>query len=137
MLGVLCLVYLLVGIGGILGSVLRYFIAMAASGLWGSGFPIGTVVINLTGSFFLGWFSSKFIMPQKLPPYILTAISTGVIGSYTTFSTFCLETVNLMEAGEQLKALLYLLISLVGGLLFVKFGMRFGNQQVKKEGNKI
>jgi fluoride exporter len=126
------LVYFFVGIGGIVGSLLRYFMSTFASGLWGKGFPFGTLIINLTGSFILGWFTTKYILPKRLHPYIISAFSTGVIGSYTTFSTFCLETVHLVENNEYIKGLLYVLISLLGGLLFVRLGMSVGNRGLLK-----
>src|SRR6476660_2371520 len=86
---VLRLVYLLVGIGGVIGSLLRYLVSMLSMNLWGEGFPISTLLINLTGSFLLGVVTSRLVIPKKLHPHLLTALTTGVIGSYTTFSTFC------------------------------------------------
>lgn len=131
---VFCLVYLFVGMGGIIGSLLRYILSLLAVDFLGNGFPIGTILINLSGSFLLGWFSSTYVIPKKMHPYIIAAISTGIIGSFTTFSTFCLETVQLIEADEYMKGFLYLFISLIGGLLFVRMGLDFGEQCVKKWG---
>lgn len=131
------MVYFFVGIGGIFGSLLRYFMSAIALDIWGNGFPIGTLLINLTGSFILGWFTTKVSLPKKLHPYIISTISTGVIGSYTTFSTFCLETVHLVENESYIKALLYVVISSFGGLLFVKFGMMCGNRSLLKVGKQV
>jgi CrcB protein len=128
---VLWLVYLLVGIGGVVGSLLRYLLSILAMNFSGAGFPIGTLFINLTGSFLLGWVTSQFVIPKKLHPYLLTGLTTGVIGSYTTFSTFCYETVHLIESKEYLWGFLYMFISLVGGLFFVRIGMSFRKHGVK------
>lgn len=127
----LFLIYLFVGIGGIIGSLLRFILSTFAADLWGKGFPIGTLLINLTGAFILGWFTTKYILPKKLHPYISSAFSTGVIGSYTTFSTFCVETIHLVEDNEYLKGFIYVVISLFGGLLFVKMGMSVGSRKLK------
>lgn len=123
------MVYLFVGIGGIIGSIIRYVLSNAVSDLWNSSFPYGTLFVNLTGSFLLGWVTNKLVALKKLPPHLLTALTTGVIGSYTTFSSFCLETIKLMEAGNYLFSFLYIVISLLGGLLFVRMGLKMGEQR--------
>lgn len=117
------MVYLFIGIGGMIGSILRYLLSHIIPQIWGGDFPWGTLIINLSGSFFLGWITNKLVVLKKLPPQLLTALTTGVIGSYTTFSTFCLETVQLMEAGKYYLSLLYIVLSLMGGLLFVRIGL--------------
>jgi CrcB protein len=126
------LLYLFIGIGGIIGSMLRYLVSILAVQIWGKDFPLGTLLINLSGSFFLGWFTSAIVNQKKMHPYILTAISTGIVGSYTTFSTFCFETVHLLQMENYLKAFFYLLLSLFGGLFFVRLGVNVGEQQIKK-----
>ncbi|MED4204037.1 fluoride efflux transporter CrcB [Neobacillus mesonae] len=122
------MVYLFVGIGGIIGSVIRYLLSTAVAGFMDETFPFGTLFVNLTGAFLLGWITNKFVSLKKLPPLLLTALTTGVIGSYTTFSTFCLETIKLMEQGQYLYSFFYILISLLGGLLFVRIGLKMGEQ---------
>ncbi|CRK83745.1 fluoride efflux transporter CrcB [Neobacillus massiliamazoniensis] len=126
------MLYLFIGIGGIIGSMLRYLVSIIAVQIWGKDFPLGTLLINLSGSFFLGWFTSAIVNQKKMHPYILTAISTGIVGSYTTFSTFCFETVHLFQMENYLKAFFYLLLSLFGGLFFVRLGVNVGEQQIKK-----
>ncbi|MCL6571356.1 MAG: fluoride efflux transporter CrcB [Bacillus sp. (in: Bacteria)] len=125
------MVYLLVGIGGVFGSLLRYLSSIFVMYLWGGGFPIGTLLINLTGSFLLGLVISQLVIPNKLPSIFLTALTTGVIGSYTTFSTFSYETVYLLESKEYLLGFLYMFISIVGGLFFIRVGMRVRKQEKK------
>lgn len=126
------MVYLFVGLGGIAGSLLRHFLSAIAGHFGGEEFPIGTLLINLSGAFLLGWVSTRLVISKKLPPYLLTALTTGVIGSYTTFSTFCYETVYLFDTGEFLFGFLYLFVSLFGGLFFVSAGM-----QLSKLGKKL
>jgi fluoride exporter len=116
------LVYIFVGLGGIAGSLLRYFLSAFAGHFGGEEFPIGTLLINLSGAFLLGWISNQLVISKKLPPYLLTALTTGVIGSYTTFSTFCYETVHLFDTGKFFFGFLYLFVSLFGGLFFVSSG---------------
>ncbi|MGG3470066.1 fluoride efflux transporter CrcB [Neobacillus pocheonensis] len=130
------MIYMYVGLGGIAGSLLRYVLSILAIQLWGPEFPVGTLLINVTGSFLLGWMSSKYILPKKGHPYLLTALSTGVIGSYTTFSTFCLETIKLLKTNHYLIAFLYITLSLIGGLLFVRLGFGLGERGTK-EARKI
>jgi CrcB protein len=129
---VFCLIYLFIGIGGIVGSLLRYCLATVTSYLWNEDFPLGTLLINVTGAFLLGWFTNRFVVRQKLHPYFLTAFTSGVVGSYTTFSTFCVDTVKLIEQGAYISGLLYMAASLFGGLLFVKLGMRLGEKNSKR-----
>lgn len=128
---VLRLVYFFVGLGGMAGSLLRYLLSILAVHFWGNEFPIGTLFINLTGSFFLGWMTTALVIPKKLHPYLLSALTTGVIGSYTTFSTFCYETVHLFETKEYLFGFLYMFISLIGGLFFVRAGRKISKRQKK------
>lgn len=128
------MVYLFVGIGGIVGSLLRYILSFLAVQIWGRGFPIGTLLINLTGSFLLGWLTTKYILPKKLHPYLLTALSTGVIGSYTTFSTFCLDSVQLLKSDRYFLGFIYIFMSFIGGLLFVRLGLSVGERGGTKEG---
>lgn len=120
------MVYLFVGIGGMVGSLLRYFLSTAVTEICSTAFPFGTLIINLSGSFLLGWISNHFVILKKLPPQLLTGLTTGVIGSYTTFSTFCLEAIQLMEAGKYFLSFAYIVISLLGGLIFVRIGLKIG-----------
>lgn len=128
------MVYLFIGVGGIAGSLLRYFISIMTIHIWNQAFPIATLMINLTGSFLIGWCSSFFYRYKKVPGYIKSAITTGFIGSYTTFSTFCLETIHLIESRDYLIGFIYVFISLLGGLLFVNLGTKLGSLSVKEMG---
>jgi CrcB protein len=123
------LIYLFIGIGGVVGSLFRYLIAIMTSLLWQGNFPVGTLIINLTGAFLLGWFTNRFVVGKKFHPYFLTSFTSGVVGSYTTFSTFCLDTVKLIDQGAYFSGILYIAGSLLGGLLFVKMGLMLGEKR--------
>ncbi|WP_053366808.1 fluoride efflux transporter CrcB [Bacillus sp. FJAT-27245] len=116
------MIYVFVGIGGAMGSILRYFLTYLHSPE--SVIPYGTLFVNLTGSYVLGWFTARFIGFKKLNPRLSAAFSTGLLGSYTTFSTFCLELVKLMESGHYFYSFAYLVVSLAGGFLLSWLGYR-------------
>jgi fluoride exporter len=107
---------LLVMLGGALGSLARYGVGLGAAQLFGPTFPIGTMFINITGSFVLGVLVS-LSGPMAIGPNTRLLLATGFCGAYTTFSTFSVETLNLMEKGSYGLALVYLLGNLLGGIL--------------------
>ena len=110
---------LFVFIGGGLGAALRHFINGASLRLVGSDWPLGTVFINVTGSILMGVVAALFAFKLSLPPTLRLFIATGILGGYTTFSTFSLETALLIERGQPAMALAYVLGSVllgVGGL---------------------
>lgn len=108
----------LVMLGGAIGSYLRYVVgSWFKSQPWGQEFPYGTLVINVSGSFILGFAAA--IVLDRLPPdqgYWYLLIGTGFCGGFTTFSTFSLETFNLVRDGSWGLALANVLGSVVAGL---------------------
>lgn len=118
--------YVLVGIAGIIGALLRYLIGIAFNQWWQYDFPFATFLTNLLGCFILGWLTTFLPRIKCVHPNIKTALGTGLIGSFTTFSTFSVETVNMMMASKWGIALLYVLLSLWGGLLFAWIGLQAG-----------
>jgi CrcB protein len=118
--------FLLVGMAGIIGALLRYLLGSYFNQWWFYDFPLATLLINLVGSFLLGWLTNFLPRFSSIPPYVLTALGTGLIGSFTTFSTFSVETVHLISAAKWGTAISYVLLSLWGGLLFSWFGFRLG-----------
>jgi len=120
------MVYLLVGIAGALGAIVRYLIGITL--FTGSKFPFATLLINLIGSFLLAWLTTSFFKKTSLKPEWTTAIGTGFVGSFTTFSTVSVETVKMFQMGEIGLAILYIVVSIAGGLLMSRLGF-----QVSKE----
>ena len=99
---------LVVGVGGFIGSVMRY----GANTLFAaSAFPLSTLIVNIVGSFIIG-FASEFIKEGLLPfPNAALFIQTGLCGGFTTFSAFSLETMTLFKEAHYLQAGLYILLS--------------------------
>jgi CrcB protein len=114
--------YLWVGIAGILGAILRYWIGITF--VTHSSFPFATLTINLVGSFLLAWLTSNIFRKVSVPLILATAIGTGFIGSFTTFSSFSVETVTLFRNGEALLGFSYVFVSIVGGLIMSRLGFK-------------
>lgn len=115
--------YLLVGIAGFLGAILRYLIGLVLSNE-GTIFPFSTLVINLIGSFLLAWLTTVVFNKVSIPTHFKTAIGTGFVGSFTTFSTLSVETVTLFQNNHLILGFIYVLVSLFGGLLMSRLGFR-------------
>lgn len=101
---------LLIAIGGGIGSALRYLMGGVAQRAAAVGFPVGTLVVNVTGSFLIGALSQHFMNTQT-HPLARALLITGLCGGYTTFSAFSLETVGLIEGGEIGRAAAYVVLS--------------------------
>lgn len=120
------MIYVIVGLAGMLGAVLRYLLSMLALPAGSGDFPAGTLLVNLAGAFILGWFTAMSARSSAtaLPEWFRTAFGTGLIGSFTTFSTLSVETVQLLQHNEWMKAAVYALSSLIGGLLLAWLGWK-------------
>jgi len=112
---------------GAAGTLARYGLQGFVQHRAGSSFPTGTLIINIVGCLLLGGISQFGLHHLSLPPDWRVGLSVGFLGAFTTFSTFGLETVRLMEDGEWMKAALYLSGSIVGGLLAIVGGMRIAD----------
>ena len=119
---------LAVGAGGFLGALCRMGIAAAAARLFGRGFPVGTLLINVSGSFVLGWFLARVARGWPVPEAVQLAVTVGFLGAYTTFSTFMHETDALARGGAGARAVLYLIGSIVLGLIAVRLGIAAGQR---------
>jgi len=111
-----------VGFGGFLGAIARYFISGYIQNKMFVIFPIGTFVVNIVGSFIIGFLWELFnivIFSQNMKLLILT----GFIGAFTTFSTFSLEVVNLFQEKEYFYMILYLVGTNILGISFVFLGI--------------
>ena len=114
----------LVMIGGALGAGLRYQVGRLSLVLFGPGFPWGTWFINLSGGLFMGLLVG--LLARAASPSGESwrlVIGVGVLGGYTTFSTFSLEAANMIQRGEWAPALLYVATSAVGAILLVFAGL--------------
>lgn len=118
------MIYFYVGLGGILGSVCRYLTAVVIAPINSSVFPFETLAVNLIGCFTLSFLAFLSISFWQHKENLRLAITTGFIGSFTTFSTFTLELMNLFKSGHYVLALTYMLLSLIGGLMLAWLGMR-------------
>ncbi len=110
---------LLVGIGGFIGASLRYLISGA---LKNGTFPYGTMIVNLTGSFLLGLLFFTYAFNGSVSQNAKTFLGIGILGSFTTMSTFSMETFTLMENKENIKAMLNIVLNLGGCILGVFLG---------------
>ncbi len=116
----------LVGLGGFAGAVARWLIDGWVSERNPTAFPVGTLVINLTGSFALGVLFAWVIERNVLPPEVRAPLMIGFLGAYTTFSTFMLESWRLIEDGAWALALVNLAGSVLLGLVAVIAGLAVG-----------
>jgi fluoride exporter len=116
--------YLTVATGGALGTIARYFLSGVVANAFGQTFPWGTLIINVTGSFIIGFFGGLTGPDGRLMVSGTTRqfVMTGICGGYTTFSSFSFQTLNLMNDGEWLYAGTNVLGSVVLCLVFVWLG---------------
>jgi len=119
--------WLLVMAGGSLGAASRYGIGILTARLWGTGFPYGTLVVNLAGCFIIGLLFALADRSRLLTPDMRLLLITGYLGALTTFSSFSIETVNAGRAGLVLQSLTNILINNVGGLTLTYLGLRLGS----------
>jgi CrcB protein len=127
----------LVSLGGALGALLRWGVGVAAGRWLGTAFPWGTFVINISGSLFLGWFTT--VVADRLPytqgvwlsPNDLRLmVAVGFTGAYTTFSTFEYESHGMLQDGDGLKGMTYLFASVFLGLVAVRLGILLARWKV-------
>ena len=116
--------YIWVAIGGGIGSVLRFWASEFVARHFGETFPLGTLVVNVTGSFFIGFFATATGPDGRwfVTPTARTFVMAGICGGYTTFSSFSLQTLNLLSDGEWLYATANAVLSLVLCLVAVWAG---------------
>ena len=120
------MIYLLIAAGGAAGAVSRYLVDDTLTRWLNGTFPIGTLVVNLSGSFLLGILFALVIERSSLPSDIRAPVMIGFIGAYTTFSTWMLESARLMEDGAWMLAAANLGGSVLLGLLAVFAGLAVG-----------
>lgn len=112
---------IIVGAGGFIGTVLRYLIGLIPLEE-GSIFPIKTFAINIAGAFIIGIIAALALKSDFLSPRVVLFLKVGICGGFTTFSSFVLETSNLMKNGNMLTAFLYVVLSVLLGVIAVFLG---------------
>jgi fluoride exporter len=117
---------LIISLGAVLGANLRYWLGGWIAQRWGTAFPIGTLIINLTGSLILGFFITIVTERFLVDPRWRVFFAVGFLGSYTTFSTYTFESVTLLMSGNWLSGLANLLGSALLGALAAIIGVILG-----------
>ena len=107
---------LAVGLGGAVGAISRYLLGLVIPKL-DSGFPLATFAVNLLGCLLIGLIVGILGKHGNLEPRLVLFLQTGICGGFTTFSTFSLETLTLIEEGRYTVAVLYIILSITLGLL--------------------
>lgn len=115
--------YIFIGIGGVLGTFLRYYIRNVQSYHFFGDFPVSTLAINLLGSFALALLLTIDFEIWAIDKDLRLGIATGILGAFTTFSTFCKETVVLYIDGKYFFAISYVILSIILGLAAAYLGV--------------
>ena len=113
--------WIFVGLGGILGAVIRYTLGTWIMSRTSGSFPWGTWLINLTGSFGLGVLATSHLQ-SDLAEWLWLFLGIGFLGAYTTFSTFGMETVQFIQKGKNYSAIVYVTTSVILGIIFAFLG---------------
>ncbi|NLP50427.1 CrcB family protein [Bacillus sp. RO1] len=114
---------LAVFLGGAIGTLLRYGVTLGTADL---AFPVGTLLVNFVGSFFLGTFTG-WIIQRKVKEYLKVGFGTGLCGGFTTMSTLAADVFLLEAHSTILTTTVYLFSSIAGGLLFAFLGLLLGH----------
>lgn len=114
--------------GGALGALMRFWVSNGIYGVFGRGFPYGTLVVNVLGSLMMGFLYILFLERMSVSPEVRGALLVGFLGAFTTFSTFSIETINLIEQADLLKAALNMVLSVGACVLACWAGVILGRQ---------
>lgn len=117
---------LAVALGGLLGTLLRYGTGLWLTGRYPRHFFLATLLVNLLGCLLIGYLHALFMARPDWPVEWRSGLMVGVLGGFTTFSSFSLDTLRLLEGGQVLLALGYLGLSVGGGLLAAWAGLTLG-----------
>jgi len=118
----------LVGLGGALGSMLRFCFAEWIHRFFERGFPVGTLFVNVTGSFLIGFLSVFLLARISSAEAWRCFVLIGFLGGYTTFSAFSLDTINLLLQGHVMQAMMNVLLSVATCLVVTVAGIMLANQ---------
>jgi len=118
---------LLVGIGGFIGSIARYFVLKLNLSWHFLSIPMGTLTVNIIGSFIIGFIVGVSAKSELITPGLRLFLMVGICGGFTTFSSFTLENMTLMQNGQFLSVLIYTGLSIFFGFLAVYLGYLTSN----------
>jgi len=114
--------------GGAVGALLRFWASNGIHALLGRGFPYGTLSVNILGSLIMGFLYVMFLERMTVEPEVRAALLVGLLGAFTTFSTFAIETLNLIEQAEYAKAIINMVLSVLGCVFAAWIGLKLGRQ---------
>jgi len=114
--------------GGAVGALLRFWVSTGVYNLLGRGFPYGTLAVNVLGSLAMGFLYVLLLDRMTVAPEVRAALLVGFLGAFTTFSTFSIETLNLIEQADFMRAGLNMVISVAACLFACWFGLLLGRQ---------
>lgn len=117
-----------VAAGGAIGSVLRFWISSGVYAALGRGFPVGTLTVNVLGCLAMGLLYVLLLERMAVGPEWRAFLLVGVLGGFTTFSSFSIETFNLIEGGEPFKALLNVMLSVLSCVAATWLGVVLARQ---------
>ena len=117
------MLYLIVFLGAGIGGAMRHGVNVGAAKLLGYGFPFGTFVVNVVGSFLMGLLAGYFAYRAGIPQHVRLFLTTGILGGFTTFSTFSLDAAVLIERHQFGAAAGYMVGSLAAGVAALFFGL--------------
>jgi len=121
-------VLVFIALGGAVGAILRYGASIGIYSLFGRGFPYGTLFVNVFGSLLMGVLTVMLLERLDIGAEWRAAVLVGLLGSFTTFSTFSIETLYLLEQGESMRAVVNMVLSVLLCLAAVWFGVLLGRQ---------
>jgi fluoride exporter len=119
---------LAIAAGGAVGALLRYWVSTGAHAVLGRGFPYGTFTVNVLGSLMMGFLYVWLLDRIVTGPVVRAFLLIGLLGGFTTFSTFSIESLNLIEAGQILKALVNVLLSVTVCITAAGLGVLIARQ---------
>jgi CrcB protein len=119
---------LAIAVGGAVGALLRYWVSTGTHAVLGRGFPYGTLTVNVLGSLLMGFLYVWLLDRVVTGPVLRAFLLIGLLGGFTTFSTFSIESLNLIEAGQTLKALVNVLLSVTVCITAAGLGVLIARQ---------
>ncbi len=110
-------IYFAIALGGSLGAISRYWVSTSTYSWLGGNFPYGTLMVNVTGSLVMGFLTVLLVQRFDVSDQVRLGLIVGFLGSFTTFSAFSMDTIHWIENGAVLKALAYVLVSVIACVL--------------------